>query len=135
MKIFGDYLLSGSGEEEDCAGMREIKFRAWDSFKKKMLYDVVSLEQRDGYVGINVVTPTTVRLTAFMQFTGLRDKNGLTDIYEGDILDENGLIRGNVYESPQVFREGIDCVITGMGTSVWRGSESIAMGRGCKYSE
>ena len=119
--------------------MREIKFRAWDK-EEERIRDWKNL-LAIGY-GPNKIMDSEIDDSIFnddqfqlMQFTGLYDKNGLTDIYEGDILDENGLIRGNVYESPQIFREGIDFVIAGMGTSAWRSSESIAMGRGCKYTE
>ena len=119
--------------------MREIKFRAWHNGY-----------WRQGHISIEI-PPAMIydnkpgdclkwknegqNIQAIMQFTGLLDKNGLTDIYEGDILDENGVVKGNVYEPPQIFREGIDCIIANMGTSAWRGPESIAMGRGCKYAE
>jgi hypothetical protein len=65
----------------------------------------------------------------------LHDKNGLAEIYEGDIIDANGNLKGNIYESPQIFKEGIDCLIEGMGTETWRDTESIAVGRGCKYTK
>jgi uncharacterized phage protein (TIGR01671 family) len=68
--------------------MREIKFRAWDNFNKRMLgpfgpfrwhdeYDLLYLEGTlDVPAGDNL---------NFMQFTGLTDKNG-KEIYEGDVL-------------------------------------------------
>jgi hypothetical protein len=117
--------------------MREIKFRQAIFVNKKFSHFHYWGFLSSGHFASPETNSSTIdgAREHSDQFTGLHDKNGLTDIYEGDILDENGLIRGNVYESPQVFREGIDCVITGMGTSAWRGSESIAMGRGCKYSE
>jgi hypothetical protein len=71
-----------------------------------------------------------------MQFTGLLDKSkDFTEVYEGDIIGVDGLIKGNIYESPQIYKEGIDCLIEGMGTKKWRDTESVAMGRGCKYTE
>lgn len=56
--------------------MREIKFRAWDGFQKKM-FDIKSLKlpHRED------LSPEVY----LMQFTGLLDKNG-KEIYEGDIL-------------------------------------------------
>jgi hypothetical protein len=70
-----------------------------------------------------------------LQFTGLHDKNGVAEVYEGDIIDKEGRIKGNIYESPQIYKKGIDCLVEGMGTKEWRNTESVAMGFGCKYAE
>lgn len=115
--------------------MRDIRFRAWDKVNNKMLShkDMLDGSWDNWPTLFFAITDNDIYIP--MQFTGLKDKNGLTEIYEGDIIDENGLVKGNVYESPQVFREGIDCVVKGMGTAEWRGAESIAMGRGCNYTK
>lgn len=106
--------------------MREIKFRAWDKYDKKMIYDVTyDKESTQG-----------VRPWVFMQFTGLTDVNG-KEIYEGDIMgyddkrrrkvrkivkyehrdcEEYGdfigfevfddmVVIGNIYENPELLEE------------------------------
>lgn len=54
--------------------MREIKFRAWDG--KRMFLACITVWPE------GICNPTGIPL---MQFTGLKDKNGV-EIYEGDIL-------------------------------------------------
>jgi hypothetical protein len=112
---------------------REIKFRAWDKYNKKMHYQpevnfhffddefTCVLNEHDQVV----VQPESV---VVMQFTGLLDKNG-KEIYEGDILshkyysmpvicefvdgsfifddiskyDESLEVIGNIYENPELL--------------------------------
>ncbi len=119
--------------------MREIKFRAWDTKPRPMMISPDSVMDFPTYYFSKGNSNVTL-----MQYTGLKDKNGLTEIYEGDIIDGTlGIVKGNIYESPKAkvykssqFAElGFDFVVEGMGTSAWRDTEQALLECGCKYTE
>lgn len=60
--------------------MRKIKFRAWDGNKMVRAHTLEFLDN-----GVNVNAHIGVPISYLMQYTGLKDCDGV-EIYEGDII-------------------------------------------------
>ena len=69
---------------------REIKFRAWHPTQKMTLTPILKRSDFSGEVYCEGFTKDGSRcLLALMQYTGLKDKNGV-EIYEGDLIKATG---------------------------------------------
>lgn len=89
--------------------MREIKFRAWDSLNSRIIQDYFFVDTDGGAWydqdphGLDMSGKKKIKATdrlTLMQYTGMKDKNGV-EIYEGD-KD----LHGNVVE----FLNGTFCL-------------------------
>ena len=112
--------------------MREIKFRAWDKEIKKMFFGRPGDDRWNSKTGFLDVSMGGLIDCELMQYTGLKDKNGLAEVYEGDIVDEYGNIKGNIY---QMDKGETDTVIQGFGTKTWCETYRRAILLGLKDAE
>ena len=77
--------------------MRDIKFRSWNEDEKVMIDgDSLAFE---GHAPISEL----LSQDGIMQFTGLKDMNGLKDIYEGDIVKDSYISHLDNKEKPYIW--------------------------------
>lgn len=113
--------------------MRDIKFRIWTGTSMES-HQLLSISMKGQVWFDRGETGVTGVDSPLMQYTGLKDKNGVAEVYEGDIISANGLIIGNQYENPEILETGANLLIQGFGTKDWIDTHKKALEQGCNYA-
>lgn len=103
---------------------REIKFRGKSTNNGKWVYAELHA------LGMDLFNEC-VNEDTIGQFTGLRDKNGVNCVFEGDILSLHGTLIGNIYENKDLLKDETNFVINGLCTKEWCYTYQEAIKRGC----
>ena len=107
--------------------MREIKFRAWDPDEKVMMYDDETAAHKMGYwdgVNTSPISMINTQLKEdslipdiYMQYTGLKDKNGI-EIYEKDIIILEPDEAKEYFNEPTNLSYGDVCIVEWSNTNL-----------------
>ena len=117
---------------------REIKFRAKainDDFFKGVWVDGYYTKRLWNEKLVDIITDGAheipIQIETLGQFTGLRDRNGVNCVFEGDILSLHGTLIGNIYENKDLLKDETNFVINGLCTKEWCYTYQEAIKRGC----
>ncbi len=118
---------------------RVIKFRAWDNDKMidvKILEYVPEHKSFSGKAGFNINHHLGIPAENLMQYTGLKDRNGV-EIYEGDIITPCAYRKTTSeewrkFKCEVIFYEGMFCLKPNGGLIQEHNPLYTSLGRGLK---
>ncbi|MDT2832281.1 YopX family protein [Vagococcus carniphilus] len=89
--------------------MREIKFRVWcrnrNEWEKEVCFIGLDGDVYQQRFASPVMIPVNKKNHIIMQYTGLKDKNGV-EIYEGDVVEITDYKYGNKFKGEISFKNG-----------------------------
>ena len=110
--------------------MREIRVRAFEVNKKIWHYFHIPQDIGETVTGMS----HKLDYQHWTEFTGLLDKNGNTEVYECDIIDKDGNVIGNKYETADLLKVGTNLLIPEITGKTWKTAIEEGLDRGLKYA-